>query len=202
VTLEHVIWTEVPEREEAGSPNVMGVVALYAAIEKLGQIGMANIARHEEALTGYALRRLGEVPGLRVLGPPTAEGRVGAISFVVAGVSHALVASRLGFEWGIGVRAGCFCAHPGMSYLLGLSSEEMVSLEEQILLHEKFGAPGATRASLALYNSANDVDTLVSALQMIASGEPGPVYYPNHATNEYVPAGWRPDFDSAFSIAG
>jgi cysteine desulfurase / selenocysteine lyase len=202
VTLERVIWTEVPEREEAGTPNVMGVVALYAAIERLSQIGMARIAHHEAALTAYALRRLAEVPGLRVLGPPTAEGRVGAISFVVAGVSHALVASRLGHEWGIGVRAGCFCAHPGMSYLLGLSFEEMVSLEEQILLHEKFGAPGATRASLALYNSADDVDGLVEALQVIASGEPGPVYHPNHATNEYVPEGWRPNFDAAFSITG
>jgi selenocysteine lyase/cysteine desulfurase len=201
VTLENVIWSEVPEREEAGSPNVMGVVALYAAVEKLTELGMANLARHEEALTGYALERLTEVPGLRVLGPKTAEARVGAISFVLPRVSHMLVASILSYEWGIGVRAGCFCAHPGMAYLLGVSPEDIASLEVQILQHEKFGVPGATRASLALYNSAADVDTLVEALQAIAAGQYSGKYLLDRATNEYMPEGVHLDFDVAFSIA-
>ena len=121
VTLENVIWTEVPEREEAGSPNVIGVVALYAAVEKLTQLGMANVARHEQALTGYALEKLKAVPGLRVLGPQTADARVGVMSFVLPTISHAFVAAILSYEWGIGVRAGCFCAHPGMVYLLGVT---------------------------------------------------------------------------------
>lgn len=87
VTLNRVVWAAIPEREEAGSPNVIGVVALHAAIEKLREIGMDNIARHEEALTAYALRRLGEINGLRLLGRPTSEDRVGLFSFVVDGMS-------------------------------------------------------------------------------------------------------------------
>jgi cysteine desulfurase / selenocysteine lyase len=200
VTLENVIWTEVPEREEAGSPNVVGVVALYAAVEKLTQLGMANVARHEKALTGYALERLGEVAGLRVLGPQTIDARVGVMSFVLPPLSHTLVAAILSYEWGIGVRAGCFCAHPGMAHLLGVSPEDMASLEQQIMQHEKFGVPGATRASLALYNSADDVDVLVEALKAISAGHYSGKYSLDRATNEYSPAGWQPNFDTFFSI--
>jgi cysteine desulfurase/selenocysteine lyase len=200
VTLENVIWTEVPEREEAGSPNVVGVVALYAAVEKLTELGMANVARHEQALTGYALGRLGEVSGLRVLGPQTTDARVGVLSFVLAGVPHTLVAAILSFEWGIGVRAGCFCAHPGMAHLLGVSPEDMASVEQQIMHHEKFGVPGATRASLGLYNSADDVDLLVEALNVISAGRSSRNYALDRATNEYTPEGWRPNFDTFFSI--
>jgi cysteine desulfurase / selenocysteine lyase len=200
VTLENVVWTEVPEREEAGSPNVIGVVALYAAVEKLTELGMANVARHEQALTGYALERLGEVSGLRVLGPQTTDARVGVMSFVLPAVSHMLVAAILSYEYGIGVRAGCFCAHPAMAHLLGVSPEGIASLERQILQHEKFGLPGATRASLALYNSADDVDDLVEALTSIAAGHYGGKYRHDRATNEYTPEGWRPEFDTFFSI--
>jgi cysteine desulfurase/selenocysteine lyase len=200
VTLENVIWTEVPDREEAGSPNVIGVVGLYAAVEKLTQLGMANVARHEQALTGYALARLHEVAGLRVLGPQTTEARVGVLSFVLPGVPHTLVAAILGYEWGIGVRAGCFCAHPGMAYLLGVSPEDIASLEQQIMQHEKFGVPGATRASFGLYNSAADVDALVEALQSIAAHEYRGRYALDRATNEYTPEGWQPNFEAFFSI--
>jgi cysteine desulfurase/selenocysteine lyase len=202
VTLANVVWTEVPEREEAGSPNVIGVVGLYAAIEKLTQLGMANVARHEQALTAYALEKLAAVPGLRVLGPQTTDARVGAISFVLRGVSHTLVAAILSYEFGIGVRAGCFCAHPGMAHLLGVSAEDMATLEQQIMQHEKFGVPGATRASLALYNSADDVDSLVEALHTIGAGRYRGTYILDRATNEYTPEGWRPDFDTYFSITG
>jgi len=200
VTLENVVWAEVPEREEAGSPNVIGVVALYAAVEKLTELGMANVAEHEQALTGYALQRLSEVPGLRVLGPQTTEARVGVMSFVLPGISHTLVAAILSYEWGIGVRAGCFCAHPGMAHLLGVSPEDMASLEQQIMQHEKFGVPGATRASLALYNSPADVDALVEALKVIGAGHYRGTYTLDRATNEYTPAGWEPNFDRCFSI--
>ena len=123
------------------------------------------------------------------------------MSFVMPPVSHTLVAAILSYEWGIGVRAGCFCAHPGMAYLLGVSPEDMASLELQIMQHEKFGVPGATRASLALYNSADDVDTLVEALQAIASGHHSGKYILDRATNEYMPEGVQLDFDAAFSIA-
>jgi len=200
VTLENVVWTEVPEREEAGSPNVIGVVALYAAIDKLTQLGMANVARHEQALTDYALGRLAEVPGLRVLGPQTTTARVGVMSFVLPAISHTLVAAILSYEWAIGVRAGCFCAHPGMAHLLGVSPADMASLEQQILQHEKFAVPGATRASLALYNSPADVDSLVEALKAIADGHYAGKYRLDRATNEYTPEGWNPGFEKYFSI--
>jgi len=116
-------------------------------------------------------------------------------------VSHTLVAAILSYEWGIGVRAGCFCAHPGMAHLLGVSPEDMASLEQQILQHEKFGVPGATRASLALYNSSQDVDLLVEALCAIAAGRYTGTYTLDRATNEYTPDGWQPDFEAYFSIS-
>lgn len=197
VTLNRVVWTAIPEREEAGSPNVIGVVALHAAIEKLREIGMDNIARHEEALTTYALRRLGEIPGLRLLGRPSAEDRVGLFSFVVEGMSGYLVAAILGYEWGIGVRAGCFCAHPGMIHLLGVPSQQLPSFEQSIIEHRN---PGAARASLGLYNSAADIDAFVDAMMSIARGERRGQYEVDAITGDYAPRGWHPAFSDYFTV--
>ncbi|HEX9616275.1 MAG TPA: aminotransferase class V-fold PLP-dependent enzyme, partial [Anaerolineales bacterium] len=115
VTLESVVWAGPPDREEAGSPNTVGAVALATALRQLEKIGMDTVAEHEAELTAYALERLPRVPGLRIFGDPDprrARERLGVIPFKLEGISHFLAAAILGFEFGIGVRSGCFCAHP------------------------------------------------------------------------------------------
>src|SRR5574341_1400750 len=107
VTLDDVVWAGPPDRDEAGSPNTVGAVALATAILQLEAIGMETVAQHEATLTEYALKRLPEVPGIIILGdsdPARAAHRLGVIPFGLQGVSHFKVAAVLGYEFGIGVR--------------------------------------------------------------------------------------------------
>ena len=103
VTLDNVQWAGLPDREEAGSPNVVGAVALAKAIRCLQRMGIEALAEHEAQLTAYLLQRLLRVPGVRVFGntdPARAAERVGVIPFVVDGLSHHLVAAILSAEGG------------------------------------------------------------------------------------------------------
>ena len=121
VTLDDVVWAEPPDREEAGSPNTIGAVAMAAALRQLQAIGMHNVAAHEAELTTAMLEKCADIPGLRIYGdanPKNASQRLGVIPMELAGISHFKVSSILGYEFGIGVRSGCFCAHP---YILHLS---------------------------------------------------------------------------------
>ena len=200
VTLDDVQWADLPDREEAGSPNVVGAVAMHAAIERLQQLGMSNVAAHERALSEYALQRLAEVPGLRVLGPSTASRRVGALSFTVQDVPPFLVAAILACEWGVAVRAGCFCAHPGVIHLLGIPAADVALLQERVRAHDKLDIPGAVRASLALYNTRADVDVLIDGLRAIVDGRYRGTYRADATSGEYQPVGWSPPLDQAFSV--
>jgi selenocysteine lyase/cysteine desulfurase len=197
VTLDRVVWTQIPDREEAGSPNVIGAVALHAAIDVLKRIGMENVARHEEALTRYAYERIATIPGFRLLGPQTHANRVGLFSVVHPEISGYKVAAILGYEFGVGVRAGCFCAHPGMIHLLRVPEGTMRSFEESILDHRN---PGAVRASLGLYNSPADIDYYVHALRAIAEGRYAGEYVHDGATGDYLPTNWKPDLEAYFAV--
>jgi len=203
VTLDDVVWAEPPEREEAGSPNTVGAVALAAAIRQLQEVGMENVARHEAELTAYALSRLPEVPGISIYGdrrPENAARRVGVIPFGLRGNSHFKVSSILGCEFGIGVRSGCFCAHPYILHLLGLSQAESHQVREQILAGDRADMPGLIRASFGLYNTTGDVDRLVEALLCIARGDYAGEYIQDRSTGEYHPSGWEPDFDQFLTL--
>ena len=104
VTLDEVHWAATPERDEAGSPNVVGAVALAASIRILEELGMDAVAAHEAELTSYALQQLNMLEGITIYGsddPQRTEDRLGVISFAVDGMDHAQVASILGFEGGI-----------------------------------------------------------------------------------------------------
>lgn len=204
VTLDSVVWAGPPDRDEAGSPNTVGAVALSAAIRQLEQVGMEAVARHEAELTAYALRRLPSVPGIRIFGstdPDQASSRLGVIPFQLDGVSHFKVASILGHEFGIGVRSGCFCAHPYLLHLLGLSSEEADGVRSRMLAGDRSEMPGMVRASFGLYNTIDEVDALVEALTCIASGDYQGNYRQDKASGEYLLEGWEPDFSAYFSIA-
>ena len=135
-------WNVLPHKFEAGTPNVEGAVGLAAAVEYLSDVGLDRIHTHEKALVAMAMKMLGELPGVRVLGPPS-ERRSGVVSFVVDGV-HPHDLSQLLDANGIAVRAGHHCAQP----LMRASS-----------------VPATTRASFYLYNSEADVAALVAAVE-------------------------------------
>jgi cysteine desulfurase / selenocysteine lyase len=121
------------------------------------------------------------------------------LTFRMADVPHMQVAAILGYERGVGVRAGCFCAHPGMLHLLKVPHDEARQVARQIEAGDKRSVPGAVRASLGLYNTAEDVDALVEGLQAIAAGRYQRAYEVDEATGDYIPSGWMPDFSSFFS---
>ncbi|MFN2143950.1 MAG: aminotransferase class V-fold PLP-dependent enzyme, partial [Anaerolineales bacterium] len=126
VTLDDVTWAAPPDRDEAGSPNHVGAIAMAAAEATLMEIGMANVAAHEAELTTHALQRLPEVDGIELFGdtnPANAAQRLGVIPFSLTHVNHFKVAAILGHEFGIGVRNGCFCAHPLILHLLKVDKE-------------------------------------------------------------------------------
>ncbi|MHB8329845.1 MAG: aminotransferase class V-fold PLP-dependent enzyme [Acidimicrobiales bacterium] len=192
VDLDEVVWTEPPEREEAGSPNVVGAVALHAAMDELGRIGWEAIGAHEAALAGRLRRGLASIDGVRLLGPSLDTETLAIAAFEVSGVHHALVAARLSAEWGIGVRHGCFCAHPYIIRLLGLSPDEIASYRRSVLGGDHRTVPGAVRASCGISTSDADVDALVAAVADIAASAssgaaPAVDYEQDPRTGDYWP---------------
>jgi cysteine desulfurase/selenocysteine lyase len=142
VSLQETTWNEVPFKFEAGTPPIAEAVGLAAAVDYLDGLGMERVRTHELELTEYMLGRLGEVPGVRVVGPAKASERGALASFTVQGMHPHDVAELLGRE-GVCVRAGHHCAQPLMRCL---------------------GVAATARASLGVYNDRSDVDALVAAL--------------------------------------
>jgi selenocysteine lyase/cysteine desulfurase len=189
VDLDEVAWTDPPDREEAGSPNVIGAVALHAAIDELGRLGWDAIIDHDTHLHHQLSAGLAAIPGVVVLGPDTAGGAtLPLVTFTVTGVPHALVAARLSAEHAIGVRHGCFCAHPYLVRLLGLGPAEIARHWDAVRHGDHRDTPGAIRASAGLSTSIDDIDRLVAAVADIASGRPAPVaYHQDPRTGDFHP---------------
>jgi len=175
VDLDAVVWTDPPEREEAGSPNVIGAVALHAAIDELARIGWDAIAAHDDTLADGLRKALASIDGVRLLG--ASATRLPVATFVVEGVPHALVAARLSAEYGIGVRHGCFCAHPYLLRLLNLPDHEVAAYRDAVRHGDRRHMPGAVRASAGLSTTGADVDRFIEAVAVIATGKPAPVAY-------------------------
>lgn len=191
VTPTTVDWATPPDSEEAGSPNVIGAIALAEAIRTLQHIGFDAIASHEAQLTAYTFKRLRELPGVITYGSQSASGtnsRSGIIPFTIKGVPSHLVAAILGYEWGIGVRSGCFCAHPYVMSLLGLDGKGSQSMLRHAILHQRRDLmPGLVRVSFGVYNTRSDVDQLIRALQAVTERDFGD-YSLEAATGAYTPA--------------
>jgi cysteine desulfurase / selenocysteine lyase len=196
VTLDEVNWTESPERNEAGSPNVIGAVALAAALQFLSEVGMDAIAAHEADLTRYALTCLMTVPGVKVFGSlDTAhtERRAGVIPFALEGIVHGKAAAILGFEGGVGVRDGCFCAHPYILRLLGVTDEEYRRFRERVIHHNRANLPGLLRMSFGCYSNTADVDRLVEMLERVVRGDYCGNYGVHERSGSYYPQGFEPE---------
>ena len=186
VTPDDVIWADAPQRHEAGSPNVVGAVALAAACRALLDVGMDSVAAHEQALATYLWSGLSTVPGLRrlTLWPEDVE-RVGIATFNLEGYRHPLLAAILSAEHAIGVRHGCFCAHLLMTRLLGIPDAEVDRLASELRAGRRPSLPGAVRASLGLGSTPDDIDRLVDALREIAATGPRSRYVHDAGLDEY-----------------
>ncbi|MEX2446884.1 MAG: cysteine desulfurase [Dehalococcoidia bacterium] len=143
VTLEQSTWADVPAKFEAGTPNIADAIGFGAAVDYLAALGMGNVRQHELEITEYAMRRLGDVPGLTIFGPPDAEQRGGVISFALEGIHPHDIGQVLDTR-GVAIRTGHHCAQPVMACLK---------------------VPATARASFYIYNTPEEVDALASALE-------------------------------------
>jgi len=143
VTFERTLFQPSPARFEAGTGNIADAVGLGAALDWVGRVGIENIGRHEHELLAYGTERLLQIPGLRIVG--TAAEKAGVLSFVIAGHETQAISAALDKE-GIAVRGGHHCAQP---------------------ILRRFGLESTVRASLAPYNTFEDLDALEAALRRI-----------------------------------
>jgi selenocysteine lyase/cysteine desulfurase len=201
VSLENAYWADLPDREEAGTPDVVGVVALARAIRAFEELGWDAVVSHEAELTAIALERLAAIPGIEVYGdsdPAGARARLGVVPFNVRGVSHALVGAVLSHEWAIGTRNGCFCAHPYVKEILHVSPEEASAVEESILARDRSTVPGTVRASFGLYNTAGEIEVLAEALTAVSQGRYDRGYVLDAERGEYTHPALPSDFSRSF----
>jgi len=143
VTFEKTLYNVIPYKFEAGTPDIAGVIALGTGIDYVNSVGLENIGAYEHELLSYATQRLSEIPGLRIIG--TAKEKAAVLSFVLEGV-HPHDAGTILDQEGIAVRTGHHCAQPVM---------------------HRFGIPATTRASLAFYNTKEEVDALVEGIKKV-----------------------------------
>ncbi|MBU3857415.1 cysteine desulfurase [Bacteroides gallinaceum] len=144
VSFEKTTFNELPFKFEAGTPDYIGSTALAKAIDYVSAIGMDQIASYEHELTVYAMSRLKEIPGMRILGE--ADHKSGVISFLVGNIHHFDMGTLLD-RLGIAVRTGHHCAEP---------------------LMRRMGVEGTVRASLGLYNTKEEVDALVAGVERVS----------------------------------
>lgn len=173
VTHDWIVWEKPPHNEEAGTPNLMGVVALVAAIKTLTTLGMKNIDRYENQLTNYANSKLKSISGLTIYSHTAPdEPRIGVIPFNINGIAHENVAAVLSNQAGIAVRTGCFCTQPYIQRLLSISPKQM----EFFRKHRDAPRPGVVRISFGLYNDFSEIDILVKVLERIAKHPKSYIY--------------------------
>jgi selenocysteine lyase/cysteine desulfurase len=200
VDLDEVVWTTPPDREEAGSPNVVGAVALHAAITELTNVGWPAIIEHDRRLARALRGGLRAIAGVRVLGPELSCDTLPVATFTLEGVPFALVAARLSAEFAIGVRHGCFCAHPYLIRLLGLDHDEVARFHKDVRHGDRLSMPGAVRASCGVNTTDEDIHQLLDAVAIIASGAAPPCdYLQDPASGDYFPEstnGWNVDVRS------
>ena len=142
VSKELITWADLPAKFEGGTPAIAEAIGFGAAVRWIDELGLPAVHAAEAELTAYALEPIGEVPGLTVFGPPAGDERGGIVSFAMDGV-HAHDVSEILDRHGVAVRAGHHCA--------------------QVLM-QRLGVPATTRASLAVYNTRDEVDRLIDAL--------------------------------------
>jgi len=143
VTFEQSTWNDLPHKFEAGTPNIAGAIGLAAALDYIRSVGLTAIAQHEQELLAYATSVVSEIPGVRLIG--TARNKASVVSFVMGEVHPHDIGTILDRE-GVAIRTGHHCAQPVM---------------------ERFGIPATARASVAMYNTREEIDVLGRALRRV-----------------------------------
>lgn len=165
VTDDTVIWGDGSSRDEAGTPNLLGVIALLAAIDEINKIGYKTIEKREEWLTRELLRGLNNISNIEICGYPYYDGnRLGIGAFNVKGLWHGQVAGLLSEIGGISVRNGCFCAQPYVQRLLNIDNETM----EEHFRNPNRVKEGMVRVSFGVYNTLDEVWRFLNVLEYIA----------------------------------
>ena len=175
-------------RAADGSPNVIGAVAMHAAMDTLSGVGWPAITAHERRLATSMRRGLAAIPGVRLLGPSVDAPMLPVATFTVAGVPYGLVAARLAAEYAIGVGHSRFGADPYLIRLLGLSSEEDRRQRGPTRPGDRRAVPGAVRASAGVNITADDVRRLLAAVAYVAAGAPPVPYRQDPSTGDFFPA--------------
>jgi selenocysteine lyase/cysteine desulfurase len=164
-----VLWADLPDRQEAGSPNVVGAVALGVACRTLQAADRPRIEAYQTRLLEDTRARLLAVPGVEVYRLWAADHpRIAVLPFNLRTVPYARLAAVLSAEFGIGVRHGCFCAHPLMAALLRIDAAAESRLRDRLTARLPTAIPGAVRASAGIGTTAGDCDRLVAAVEEIA----------------------------------
>lgn len=168
VTHDFVRWADPPDKDEAGTPNIMGVVALTEAIKTLTKFSMKNIEAYERSLMDYALNKMKLIPDITLYtSPDTTDNRVSIIPLNIDGLPHSVTAAILSYEWGIAVRSGCFCAQPYVQKLLKVTPEEI----QEYIDNPSSRREGMVRVSFGIYNQYWEIDVLIKALSHIAANK-------------------------------
>ena len=144
VSFEKTTFEKLPFKFEAGTPDYVATHGLAVALDYVTALGLDNIARHEHELTEYCMNRMAEIPDMRFFG--TTEGKDAVVAFLVGNIHHLDMGTLLD-RLGIAVRTGHHCAQPVM---------------------DRFGVPGVVRASFALYNTKDEIDTLVAGIKRVS----------------------------------
>jgi len=168
-----VIWADLPDRAEAGTPNLVGAVALGVACRTLQASDRAAQAAEETRLADRAEAALAAIPGVRrhrMWAPE--HPRIGVVCFSLDGIGYATLAAALSAEHGIGVRHGCFCAHPLVADLLGVDDHGLTQLRRALRDRRPVAMPGAVRMSIGLGTTAAGIDRLTRAVAEIAAEGP------------------------------
>ncbi|WP_102401004.1 aminotransferase class V-fold PLP-dependent enzyme [Haloimpatiens massiliensis] len=168
VTPEEIAWADSPDNQEAGTPNLMGALALCASIDVLNSIGMDVIYKHEDTLKKYALSKLYTIEDVKIYcKKDDYQNTVSIIPFNINGLYHGNVARALSEHWGIGVRSGCFCAHPYVERLLNVPKDEI----EYMMRNPDNPKKGLVRISFGLYNTLQEIDIFVNAIKYIVKNK-------------------------------
>jgi cysteine desulfurase / selenocysteine lyase len=164
VTPGRVQWDEPAGKEEAGTPNIMGVVALTAAIKTLQSVGMDTIYKLEKALYDYAISHMKNIPDIKFYSDPFKGDTISVIPFNLLGIHHDILPLILSGEAGIAVRNGFFCTHPYCERLLGLSENDTLQKYEE----DDALFPGMVRVSFGFYNNYKEIDRFINIQNIIA----------------------------------
>lgn len=202
VTHFDTVWAGLPFKEEAGSPNTIGGIAMAAACRQLEAYGMDYVAEHELELTKHLLQKLDTMPEVELLVETdydTLEDKLGVVTFNLKNLHYNFVGSILAHEYGIGVRTGCFCTHPYIAKLLKIDDETAEKMKDDIICNRKVDLPGAVRVSFGIYNSFEEVDYLIQAIENIIAGKIQGDYIYEDETGHFIPKGYDFNISEYFS---